>query len=90
MLIARRRFCFFLLAWGAIFLSGITSTAAAQDRNDNPCETGSPLFAALPEARTLLSANGDDSVSIKTRGLNPVDFGIVVYDSNQGVCWLAA
>src|SRR5579863_5254859 len=77
MLIIRKAFRFFLFACGAILFSGVTSMAAAQaDGHDsNPCETGS-----------YWDAGADHST---TPGLTPVEDGTIVYDSNQGVCWLA-
>jgi hypothetical protein len=95
MLIFRKSFYFFLFAWGAILLSGIASTAAAQDQADqpewgsNPCGIDFSSIAALPETGALLSTDHGDSASTKTTGLMPADFGTIVYDSNQGVCWLA-
>ncbi len=75
MRIIQKVFFFCLFACGAILLSGLASTAAAQaDGHDlNPCETS-------------WAANADHST---THGLSPVNHGTIVYDSNQGLCWLA-
>jgi len=95
MLTFRKSFGFFLFAWVAIYLSGTASTAAAQDHADqpewgsNPCEIDFSSIAALPETGALLSVDHGDSAAMKTTGLMPADFGTIVYDSNQGVCWLA-
>jgi hypothetical protein len=96
MLIIRKALHFFLLAWGALFLSGIASTAAAQDHTQqrelggsNPCNNSFPSFTALPEAEMLPGLNHGASAPINTQGLTHTDFGTIVYDSNQGVCWLA-
>lgn len=96
MLIIRKALHFFLLAWGALFLSGIASTAAAQDHTrqrelgeSNPCNNSFPSFTALPEAEMLPGLNHAASAPIHTQGLTPADFGTIVYDSNQRVCWLA-
>jgi hypothetical protein len=95
MLIFRKSFYFFLLACGAIFLSGMTSTAAAQGRADkpewdsNPCEIDFSSIATLPETGALLGGDHNDSGALKTSGLMPANFGAIVYDRNQGVCWLA-
>lgn len=32
---------------------------------------------------------GDDAESTGTQGLVPIAFGLIVYDENQGLCWLA-
>ena len=90
----RKSFLFFLLAWGMIFLSGIVSTAAAQStkRDDsNPCETSSGLSASWSEETGMLAAAQFPGLAQpnETHGLKPVEWGTVVYDSNQGVCWLA-
>jgi hypothetical protein len=95
MLTFRKSFCFFLFAWVAIYVSGMASTATAQDHGDqpewgsNPCEIDFSSIAALPETGALLSADHGDSAAMKITGLMPADFGTIVYDSNQGVCWLA-
>lgn len=54
------------------------------------CETGAPSLDAFPEAEILLKANlGAASAVTQAQGLTPVDYGLIVYDANQGVCWLA-
>lgn len=94
-MIIRKAFHLFLFTWAAIFLSEMASTAAAQDRADqsrwgsNPCDIDFYSIAALPETGALLSADRGDSGAMKTTRLMPADFGAIVYDSNQGVCWLA-
>ncbi len=93
-MIVRKSFLYFLVAWATIFLSGIVSTAAAQGtRQDdsNPCETGFPPSAQWPEAAGMLAAAQFPGLSqpIETHGLKPAELGTIVYDSNQGVCWLA-
>ncbi len=90
----RKSILFFLFAWATIFLSGIVSTAAAQAtwKNDSdPCETGFSPSAPWPEAAAILSAAQFPGMTqpIEAHGLKPVEWGEVVYDSNQGVCWLA-
>ena len=37
-----------------------------------------------------MNANpGAASAVTQAQGLTPVDYGLIVYDANQGVCWLA-
>jgi hypothetical protein len=56
----------------------------------NPCETGSPSLDAFPEAEALSMENPDDAPAVtRSKGLAPVDPGLIVHDANQGVCWLA-
>ncbi|MBZ5662189.1 MAG: hypothetical protein LAO08_17450 [Acidobacteriia bacterium] len=85
--IVRKAIVVFLFACAAIFLSGFASTAAAQTswQDFNPCETGLASSASLPEAETIMRPEIEP---ITTQGLTPVDDGMMVYDSNQGVCWL--
>jgi len=67
---------------------GAASTATAQSVTPdfNPCASNQfPLAAILGELPAFLSENAP----IKTHGLIPADFGMIVYDSNQGLCWLA-
>ncbi len=90
----RKSFVFLLLALGLISLFGIVSTAAAQGTwhdDINPCETGFPSAASMSESAGLLAAAQFPGLTqpIETHGLAPVDWGAVVYDANQGVCWLA-
>jgi hypothetical protein len=87
MQILRRTSCCLLLAWGAIFFPGMVSTAVAQTgvQDSGPCGTVSA--SDLKEAGETKTAGV--SQAIVTKGLTPVAFGTIVYDSNQGVCWLA-
>jgi hypothetical protein len=63
-------------------LLGHSPIVAALDRS--PCDTDLSWSANLPQP-------GSDPFAQGTRGngLTPVEFGSIVYDSNQGVCWLA-
>jgi hypothetical protein len=93
-MIIRKTFSIFLFVCGAIVVSGTISTAAAQTpwQNDsNPCEAGFAPLAPWPEVGLMAAANQLLGITppIKTTGLTPEDWGTVVYDSNQGVCWLA-
>jgi hypothetical protein len=92
MAIIRKALRFVLFAWAAISIFGIASTAAAQPawQNFNPCETGFAPSAASPDAGTKLATNQSGLMISPdpTHGLEPVDWGLVVYDSNQGLCWL--
>jgi hypothetical protein len=74
-------------------LTCLVSTAAAQSAqpDSNPCETGIGSSAASPEPGTMLFTNQSGLVNPPdtNRGLSPADQGLVVYDANQGLCWLA-
>jgi hypothetical protein len=74
----RGAFWSFMLAVGVVLISVAASTASAQTggRQSNPCETAPSLLRFFPGGPT-------------TNGLTPEDLGAVVYDSDQGVCWLA-
>src|ERR1700690_2937174 len=93
----RKAFRFLLFALVALFLSGIVSTAPAQtaERHDwddsNPCETAVPWPGALAEGWSMLRPDLFPWMirPVETKGLTPADWGLVVYDSNQDVCWLA-
>ncbi len=69
----------FLLC-GATLVFGYTPIAAAW--GGNPCGTDS---ASEPQPTVRHDANDLN----QGNGLTPVEFGLIVYDSNQGVCWLA-
>jgi hypothetical protein len=93
-MIIRKTFLLFYLVCGAIFISGAISNAAAQTpwQNDsNPCEVGSPPSAQWPEVTAISAVDQFPWMTQpnETHGLTPVNWGTVVYDSNQGVCWLA-
>lgn len=90
MRISRKASRFLRFATGAILACGIASTAAGQaGRQDpNPCEIDSSWLVAPPEAAAIWNAP-HSAQSAMSNGLTPVDFGSIVYDSNQGVCWLA-
>jgi hypothetical protein len=74
--IIRKAVRLILFSLAAITISGVVSTAMAQPAwgDSNPCETRVEPFESHAH-RTI-------------HGLTPADDG-VVYDSNQGVCWLA-
>lgn len=71
--------------------SPLTTLPSAPWQNSNPCDNDSGLMGIWPEAATLLRANFFEfpPQPAPTSGLNPVDFGFIVYDANSGVCWLA-
>jgi hypothetical protein len=87
MTIIRRAFRFLLLAFSAILFSGAASTIAAQTgwQNSNPCASDSSGSALSPEVGTT----PDLDRPAASHGLKSVDDGLIVYDSNQNVCWLA-
>jgi hypothetical protein len=91
MLIIRKTIRFALFSCVAIIISGVASTAAAQTswQDSKPCETGFAASPSWPEAPTIFPTEQSDQPILKTHGLTPRDWGTVVYDSNQGVCWLA-
>jgi hypothetical protein len=86
-----------LFASAILFVSGMAPQAAAQDGWQNPdrCEAGSSPNAILPEEGKILTADRMERVGLMTStqqssaGLEPVEWGLMVYDSNQGLCWLA-
>ena len=86
MLILPQNLRSFVFACAIVILSGIVPTAAGQnDPNSNPCNL--PQSAAVA---TLSPASSQAAVQpLTTYGLTPVGSGQIVYDSNQGVCWLA-
>ena len=89
----RKTFPFLLFPCGALLLSGIVSTAAAQtprQKDSSPCEVAFAPPAPWPEVGLMAAADPFPGWGqpIKTNGLTPTDWGTVVYDSNQGVCWL--
>jgi hypothetical protein len=99
MSIPRKSLLCFVFACAAL-LFGVAPRAGAQDpagqssSGPNPCETGTPSRNALPETGMLLDAadsagSMDTPAPIQTQGLTPVDRDLIVYDSNQGICWLA-
>src|ERR1700690_473204 len=67
-----------LIVVAVVLISGAASMAAAHvgGSPSNPCEAAPSLLRFLPGGTT-------------TNGLTPEDFGAIVYDSDQGVCWLA-
>jgi hypothetical protein len=69
----------FLSVRGMVLLFGIASTTVAQSGPVlNPCDLLSTDDHSEPAPQ-----------SIMTTGLVPMDSGIIVYDKNQSVCWLA-
>lgn len=77
------------LAW--LFLCAGVALAQTASQDPNPCEIGFAPSLSLLEAATTAAVDqiAPESLRIRTQGLTPVDLGTVVYDSNQGVCWLA-
>jgi hypothetical protein len=77
------------LAW--LFLCAGVALAQTASQSPNPCEIGFAPSLSLLEAATTAAVDqiAPESLRIRTQGLTPVDLGTVVYDSNQGVCWLA-
>ena len=75
----------FSFACAIVFISGVVSTAVGQNEsNSNPCKVPKSTVDQLSAA-----ASQEVSQPITTHGLTPVGRGQIVYDSNQGVCWLA-
>jgi hypothetical protein len=68
---------FLLFACGAIWISSAASIAAARDAD--PCEIRSSESHEASEAARHTAA----------AGLAADEFGLIVYDSNQDLCWLA-
>jgi hypothetical protein len=93
MRIIQKAFRFVLFAWLAVFISGIVSTATAQTmwQDFTPCEAFFAPSAPLPDAGTISLTDPSDQAipPIRMNGITTADSGMVVYDSNQGVCWLA-
>ncbi len=78
----RSRFC--LLAGLAILLFTPALTAKAQSAKvPNPCSANANSLPAPSWADGLVSPGA------RTSGLYPTQDGLVVYDANQGLCWLA-
>ena len=87
----------------AISLLGAAASAFAQPpagRNPSPCDGGAVSTGPLPNARPLSVAakspaaerpefSGLPGPPFTTHGLEPADWGLIVYDENQGVCWMA-
>ena len=93
-MIIRNSFLYLLFTWGAIFPIGIVSEAAAQTprhHDHNRCETPDEPSAPWSEAAAMHAAAQFPGMSrsTQTHGLEPAEWGTVVYDSNQSVCWLA-
>src|SRR5579864_2560381 len=75
--IIRKGLRFFLFVWAAIFLAGIVAPAAAQiELRVNPCNADLASFPENAERPPIAD------------GLTPAG-NRTIYDSNQGVCWLA-
>jgi hypothetical protein len=77
----------FLFAWSAILLLSTAVVAKAQPNDDlNPCTAHSDTFTALPQA-------GDPADPafqfVQTSGLYSTRDDLIVFDANQGLCWLA-
>ena len=68
-------------AGGTILLSAFIFPASAQT---NPCGASSSGISADMSTETSATLT-----PLTVTGLTPVDSGRLVYDSNQGVCWLA-
>ncbi len=87
----------------AISLLGAAASAFAQTpagRNPSPCDGGAVSTRPMPNARPLSDAakspaaerpkfSGLPGAPFTTHGLEPADWGLIVYDENQGVCWMA-
>jgi len=69
-----------------LFTAAFTSAQAAGPGVD-PCGTQLRWNETSPQAEAVL--RGDNPDPIATHGLTPMERGRIVYDSNQGVCWLA-
>ena len=82
----RNAFRVLLFVWAALLISGAASKAAAQTdwQRSNPCESGTSWAASSAD-----TAASPADASSTTHGLARVDGGLMVYDSNQNVCWLA-
>jgi hypothetical protein len=76
---------YLLCVCAATLLFGCTPVAAAG--SDNPCDTGSTRSGKLPQP--TLVPNADPSLQGMRSGLTPVKSRSIVYDANQGICWLA-
>lgn len=93
-MIFRKSLLFSFFVSAAIFFSGAVSGAAAQtawQHDSNPCDAGFSPRVQWPELAAMPAAGQFPWMPqpIETRGLAPVNWGTIVYDSNQGVCWLA-
>ncbi len=85
-----RRFAHYVITGTALLFSALVSVAPAQADPPNACESGVRSPDQFPETGMLLSAlSADNPAPVATHGLTPVDGGLIVYDANQGVCWLA-
>src|SRR5580693_3719797 len=94
---------FLLAAFATISLLAAASAAFAQPpapQNPGPCDAGATQSAPVPNASALpgavkpLAADRAELFSYPgppdtNHGLVPDDWGLIVYDENQGVCWLA-
>ena len=94
---------FLLPAFAAIWLLAAASAAFAQPpapQNPGPCDAGATQSAPVPNASALSGAVkplatdraeffGYPGPPDTNHGLVPDDWGLIVYDENQGVCWLA-
>ena len=90
-------------AFAAISLLTVATAAFAQPpapQNPSPCDAGAHATAPLPNGATLLDAvrplaadrpefSGIPGPPNTSHGLIPADWGLIIYDENQGVCWLA-
>jgi hypothetical protein len=71
----------------AIALLSIASNVMAQpDKVSNPCGNSTGRFEAVPQAADAWDWGFPP---VHTTGLFPTEDGLVVYDANQGLCWLA-
>ena len=94
---------FLLAAFAAISLLAAAPAAFAQPpapQNPSPCDAGATQSAPLPNASALPGAVNplaaprpeffrNPGPPDTNHGLVPADWGLIVYDENQGVCWLA-
>jgi hypothetical protein len=88
MQIVRKTSFYLPLAWGAILFFGMVSAASAQTtdiQNSKPCQS----IVLEDFTETVDVANPPVSGGIVPIGLTPVQSGAIVYDLNQGICWLA-
>jgi len=77
----------FKLAGIAMLVFSAASMVKAQPRNEfNPCGSSFDPFAVLPQIADSLDIV---SPAVRASGLFPTQDGLIVFDANQGLCWLA-
>lgn len=85
------RFCQIIILLVALSCIGPTAVAQSALQDSNPCESGLGVAAAAPDEGTILPTDQSSLVAPKdaTHGLFPTGGDSLVYDQNQGLCWLA-